>query len=123
MNRPTYCLCFLIFAVAVTVLAYLGKLNGGMELMMISVGVPRLHDIGRSGWIVVGAIGIEIVVVFGALFAGASADDLELTSGVVFLVIAALGVWLGAIPGQAQPNKWGDPPLPGIRFGRPLRQG
>ena len=94
-----------------------------MELMMISVGVPRLHDIGRSGWIVVGAIGIEIVVVFGALFAGASADDLELTSGVVFLVIAALGVWLGAIPGQAQPNKWGDPPLPGIRFGRPLRQG
>jgi uncharacterized membrane protein YhaH (DUF805 family) len=123
MNRPTYWLCYVLFMLIVSVLVFSGTPpKGGMELMMIFIGIPRLHDIGRSGWLVGIAIIGEIIVIFGALFAGASVDTLEITAGVVFLVIAALGIWLGLISGDAQANTWGEPPQPGIRFGRPLRQ-
>lgn len=103
--------------VAVSVLAYIGKLNGGMEMMMVLIGVPRLHDIGRSGWLVGAAIGAEIVIVIVAATLG-SMDTLEIVGGLLVLVIAALGVWLGIIPGESGANQWGEPPGTGIRFGR-----
>ena len=64
MNRPTYWLCYVIFMVAVSFLAYIGKLNGGMEMAMIVIGIRRLHDIGRTGWIVGGVILAEVVIMF-----------------------------------------------------------
>jgi uncharacterized membrane protein YhaH (DUF805 family) len=122
MNRPTYWLCYLLFMAVVSVLAYLGKLTGVMEAAMLGLGVPRLHDIGRSGWIVVGVIGIETAVIFGVAATGASVDAVLITAGVIFLVIASLGVWLGLIPGQAEANKWGEPPLPGIQLRKPPKR-
>jgi uncharacterized membrane protein YhaH (DUF805 family) len=117
INRPTYWLCYAFFMVAVSVLAYIGKLNGGMEMMMVLIGVPRLHDIGRSGWLVGAAILVEIVIVV-AVVTFASIDTLEIVGGLLFLTIAGLGIWLGTIPGQPDANQWGEPPGPGIRFGR-----
>jgi uncharacterized membrane protein YhaH (DUF805 family) len=117
INRPTYWLCNVFVAVILGVLAYFGKLNGGMEMMMVLIGVPRLHDIGRSGWLVGAAIVAEIVVVVAvAIFA--SMDTLEIVGGLIVLTIAVLGIWLGMIPSQSGANKWGEPPGPGIRFGR-----
>jgi uncharacterized membrane protein YhaH (DUF805 family) len=117
INRSTYWLCYAVFIVLISVLAYIGKLNGGMEMMMVLIGVPRLHDIGRSGWLIGAAILTEIVVIVVAAIV-ASIDALEITGGLVVLTIASLGVWLGMIPGQPCANQWGDPPGPGIRFGR-----
>jgi uncharacterized membrane protein YhaH (DUF805 family) len=117
INRPTYWLSYVVFMVVVSVLAYIGRLNGGMELMMVVIGVPRLHDIGRSGWLVGAAILAEIVVIV-AVSIVASLDTLEIVSGLLFFTIAVLGIWLGAIRGQSGANQWGEPPGPGIRFGR-----
>jgi uncharacterized membrane protein YhaH (DUF805 family) len=86
--------------------------------MMIAIGIPRLHDIGRTGWLVGVAILAEIVVLVGVAVAGASVDTIYVAAGFVFLRISALGIWLGIIPGQAETNKWGDPPGPDIQFGR-----
>lgn len=123
MNRPTYWLCFGLVMLIITVFVLIGKpLKGGMELMMMFIGIPRLHDIGRSGWLVGATILGEVIILFGALFAGASVDTLEITAGGVFLLVAALGVWLGLIAGDDHANRWGEPPLPGIRFGRPVKQ-
>ena len=117
MNRPTYWLCYVVFMLVVSILAYLGKLNGGMEVAMILVGIPRLHDIGRSGWIVGAVIAIEIMVLVGAALAGVSVDTLLITSGMIFFSIAALGIWLGIVPGDAGTNKWGETPKAGVNFG------
>ena len=121
INRPTYWLCYGIFIVAVSVLAYLGKLNGGMEIAMIMVGVPRLHDIGQSGWIVGGLIATEILVIGGVLLSGAGVDAIQIAGGLIFFAIAALGIWLGIIPGESEANKWGDPPAQGFQWGKPRK--
>src|SRR5450432_3628944 len=70
------------------------------EAVLVILAIPRLHDIGRTGWWVLAGIGVEVaglVVVFlvlpPPLFLGGA--------GVVTLVILALMVWLGAIPGEA----------------------
>jgi uncharacterized membrane protein YhaH (DUF805 family) len=118
MNRPTYWLCFVIFVAAGCALAYLGKLNGGMEMAMLVIGVPRLHDIGRSGWIVGAVILAEVMIVVGILLAGASVDTLEIAGGVIVLAVAALGIFLGIIPGESGPNKWGEQPGRGVQFRR-----
>jgi len=117
INRPTYWLCFAVFMVVVSVLVYIGKANGGMEMMMVLIGVPRLHDIGRSGWLVGAAILAELVIVVAAAIL-ASMDTLEIVGGLLFFTIAGLGIWLGILPGQPDANQWGEPPGPGIRFGR-----
>lgn len=117
MNRPTYWLCYVLCMVVVSFLAYIGKLNGGMEMAMVLVGVPRLHDIGRSGWLVGAVIAAEIIIILAAVFVGASVDTIEFTGGVIFLSIAVLGVWLGIVPGETDANKWGEPPNAGVQFG------
>lgn len=117
INRATYWLCFGIVVVVLGLLVYIGKLNGGMEMAMIVVGVPRLHDIGRSGWLVGAAIGAEILIMVGLLFAGASVDTIEVSGGLIALSITILGVWLGIVRGQPVANKWGEPPNAGIQFG------
>ena len=86
-------------------------------MMMVLIGVPRLHDIGRSGWIVGGAILAEAVVILTVAVV-ASIDTLMIAGGLIFFAIVGLGIWLGTIPGQSEANQWGDPPGPGIRFKR-----
>jgi len=123
MNRPTYWLYFILIMLTITAFVLLGRpLKGGMELMMVVIGIPRLHDVGRSGWIVGGVIVAEVAIIFGALFAGASTDTLRITAGVVFLAVAALGIWLGLISGDPETNRWGERPQPGLRFGKPQTQ-
>ncbi len=117
INRATYWLCFGIVAVGLGLLIYLGQLKGGLEVAMVVVGVPRLHDIGRSGWLVGAAIGAEILIVAGLLVAGASVDTIEVSGGLIVLGIAILGIWLGIVRGQPIANKWGEPPNAGIQFG------
>lgn len=122
MNRATYWLCCAIFAAFMIIAIYLGKRPGGLELAAVLVAVPRLHDIGRSGWIVAGALGVECAVLFGMVLLRESIDAIMIASGVLALALTGLGVWLGAIPGQEGPNKWGNPPGPGIGLAKGTAQ-
>ena len=123
MNRPTYWLSLAIVVVVLIALVSMGWTHGGMEMAMLAIGVPRLHDIGRSGWVVVGVIAGEFVAIFAPLALGAGVDAVAIMAGVVFLVVIGLGVWLGCIPGESETNKWGDPPQPGVHFGGARQRG
>lgn len=77
--------------------------------------VPRLHDIGKSGWIAIGLVAVEFVLLL--------VSDANLTLvGIYVLTMIGLIIWLGCIPGDAQPNKWGDPPQPGLSLGKRRKQ-
>ena len=83
---------------------------------MVAIGVPRLHDIGRSGWIVLGVIALEICIVVVAAVVGGDTDAILIGGGIATLVIALLAIWLGCIPGQPHANRWGPPPAPGVNL-------
>lgn len=118
INRATYWASIASFMLLLGVFAHLGKLSGGIELMMVVVGIPRLHDIGRSGWLIGAAVLAEFTIFVGLMSAGASSGALEISLSILVLLIAALAVWLGFVPGQSESNRWGEPPAPGIRFGK-----
>jgi len=85
---------------------------------VILLCVPRLHDIGRSGWWAGGLIVAEIAVVACALIA-LPEDSAMLVLGLFAIVVAILLAVLGAMPGQARANRFGGVPAPGLSFGRP----
>jgi hypothetical protein len=41
--------------------------------------------------------------------------------GIVTLLIAAFIVWLGLVPGDPAPNRFGAPPPPGLTFDKPAK--
>ena len=116
INRSTYWTILLVSLAVIFGLVAAGIKPPGIEFLMVAVGIPRLHDIGRSGWYVAVLLLVEIGVVFGALFAGQDKDGILLVGGILVIVVLALATWLGLIKGDSIPNKWGDPPTPGINF-------
>jgi uncharacterized membrane protein YhaH (DUF805 family) len=118
LNRATYFLGFAILVAAYVVMAqFMTRPPAVGEILAASIAVPRLHDIGKSGWWAGGVILAELVVVFGALpFAISTHDsDVILIAGGLFVfVVLGLMVWLGCIAGQTQANRYGEPPPPGI---------
>ena len=87
------------------------------EVALVFLSVPRLHDIGKSGWFVLIGIGVEILgIIIG--FSFFSFEDAQGVTGLATLVIAGLLVWLGAIPGDPKANAWGEPPAPGLQLRR-----
>jgi uncharacterized membrane protein YhaH (DUF805 family) len=120
INRPTYFLMLsVIVASYVALLAFLEEPPRVLEICLLLIGVPRLHDIGKSGWWAAGTILAEFIVIFGALPFAISANqtDIILTVGGVFVfVLLGLMIWLGCVPGQQTPNAYGDPPPSGLSF-------
>ena len=87
------------------------------EVALIFVCVPRLHDLGKSGWWAVIPLIVEIVsaaLAFSLLPFQQAAEVMC----VVVLVIAGLMILLGLIPGQAAANGFGEPPRPGLSLRR-----
>jgi Protein of unknown function (DUF805) len=63
MNRAQYWLCLAAVAAVYAVLLSLPT-SGHVsisEVVLASVCIPRLHDIGLSGWVAAGDIAVEIV--------------------------------------------------------------
>ena len=116
MNRRTYWVSLAIVLVGLGILVSAGWTHGGLELAMVAIGIPRLHDIGRSGWIVGGVIAGEFVAIFGALLSGGGSVAIAITGGLIVLIVAGLAIWLGLIPGESGPNKWGDQPPSGVHL-------
>ncbi|MDE2184573.1 MAG: DUF805 domain-containing protein [Alphaproteobacteria bacterium] len=116
MNRATYWLCVGLFVALVVALNFLGpKARIPGEVILVFVCVPRLHDIGLSGWYFLIGIAVEILglAVGFTLF---PADQALIGIGIAAFLIALLLLWLGVRPGEVGPNAWGDPPGPGLQF-------
>ncbi len=120
INRPTY---FLSLAMMATVyglaLAFIPTPPRISEVLALFIVVPRLHDIGKTGWWAGAAILVEFVVVFAALpfaLAANQEDILLIVGGLLAIVFLVLMVWLGCVPGQEGVNAYGEPPPPGLSF-------
>jgi hypothetical protein len=92
--------------------AYFQVKGGFNEIILVLLAVPRLHDIGKSGWWAGGVFLAEIVLAtVAALLLPAQFAMMPLAIFVV--IVFGLLIWLGTIPGQPGANKYGEPP----RFG------
>jgi uncharacterized membrane protein YhaH (DUF805 family) len=110
VNRAWYWLGFaLIFAVLSTI----NMLSIG-QAALVFICIPRLHDIGRSGWWVAAPLTLEIGGLAAALLLP---DETSKTViGSIPPIILLLFAWLGVVPGDIDANGFGDPPLPGLQF-------
>ncbi|MBO9560357.1 MAG: DUF805 domain-containing protein [Caulobacter sp.] len=118
-NRATYWLSLGVVAtlIAITALVFHQPVKVS-EILLIIVCVPRLHDIGRSGWIAGGVFIAEIVAIILAALLLHDEDGIYAVGGVAALIIGGLLIWLGCIPSDKVSNAYGGPPKPGIGFDR-----
>jgi uncharacterized membrane protein YhaH (DUF805 family) len=113
MNRAMYGLLLGILLLVHVTLSVLGSKSVSVsEVILVFLAVPRLHDIGKSGWFVLVGLAVEVagIVIGSSLPLEQAQSVFALTS----LVIAGLMIWLGVIPGSPDPNHWGEPPEPGL---------
>ena len=118
MNRAVYWLCVGTVAVLLLLWTLLAPGTARVhEIVLVILCVPRLHDIGWSGWWVLAPLSLEIGAAVLA-FTTLPLETAQPVMGVVVLVIFGLVAWLGTIPGQPHTNRFGEPPRPGLRSWR-----
>jgi uncharacterized membrane protein YhaH (DUF805 family) len=118
MNRAAFWLGLGLLAAIFALLAYFAPQDAQISEGVLSLlCIPRLHDIGRSGWLLLVPLGLELGAV-GVAIAFLSLTTALMVFGMVTLVFVALLIWLGCIPGDAQTNRFGDPPAPGLSWRR-----
>lgn len=116
MNRATYWLCLGIIVAAVAIMSLIGIRPPRIgEAMLMLMCVPRLHDLGKSGWWVLIPLGIELAAIVVAITAFPP-EDASVIFGGVFLGVAGFIVVLGLIPGQPCANRFGEPPKSPFAF-------
>jgi len=109
MNRATYWSILGGMVVFVVVVAAFGVRPPRIaEGLLIFLCVPRLHDMGRSGWWVLIPLSAELVALV-VTFTAFRSDDASMIFGGVFLAIAMFVAVLGLIPGQPHANRFGEP--------------
>jgi uncharacterized membrane protein YhaH (DUF805 family) len=119
INRAQYWASLSVVAAiyaALMVLPHPGHISVS-EIVLIIVCVPRLHDLGLTGWIAAIPFGVEIVCAI-TTFSVMPVEAATEAMGFVVIAIAGLLVLLGALPGQKANNRFGPQPRPGIGFGR-----
>jgi uncharacterized membrane protein YhaH (DUF805 family) len=117
INRASYGLTLLVCVGLLAAVIYFTGQRVPGEAVLIFVCVPRLHDIGWSGWWAGGMILVEILaVVAGLVFL--PVDQMAVVIGLYVLLLAVALIILGLVPGQPGPNRYGEPPAPGLSFGR-----
>lgn len=87
------------------------------EVVLILVCVPRLHDIGKSGWWAGGFFLAEIVIAVIS-FASLPLQLATVPLGLFVVIVAGLMIWLGAIAGDPLANRFGEPPARGVTLTR-----
>lgn len=114
MNRATYwtAIGFVVVLYAIFTAVLKSDLRV-QEVVLAFACVPRLHDIGKSGWVFLVGLAVELIGVI-ASFTLLSGDDLYVGLGVTTIAIACLVVWLGLIPGEAEVNRFGPAPPSGV---------
>ena len=113
-NRARYWTSIALLAAFMLVGRLLLHWEGSIsEVLLAFLCVPRLHDIGRSGWWMLLLIPIEVMTIVGMSVSLAGAELLVLAANVLLLLLI---VALGLIPGQREANRFGLPPAPGLLF-------
>jgi uncharacterized membrane protein YhaH (DUF805 family) len=118
MNRATYWLAIGIGLAVFLLLRVLMRGDASInEVVLIILAVPRLHDIGRSGWWVLAPIAFELgTVALGLAFL--TPEGFAVAAGLLTLATLALLLWLGVVPGQPNENRFGPAPPAGLDFRR-----
>ena len=121
-NRATYWLSIGVIAVTLLLISLLFPGDAQVsEALLVMLCIPRLHDLGCTGWLVLAPLLLEV----GSMIATLTLLPLEeakAVMGVVVLIIAGLVGLLGAIPGQILPNQFGDPPPRGLTWKRTRKE-
>jgi uncharacterized membrane protein YhaH (DUF805 family) len=118
INRATYWLALgLVILGAVILNVVFHQRTLLIEGIFVIICVPRLQDIGRPGWWALGPFLFVAVNVIAGIILLTPKSFMVLNSGIE-LVIAAMLIWLGAIPGQPAANAFGEPPVPGVALKR-----
>ena len=116
INRATYWLILAIgAAVYAAIVFYSSKPAAIREFVLAIVAIPRLHDMGKSAWWVAGVFVAELAIIAGA-FLALPMDSALLVSFGFELILVALMIWIGVIPGDPNANRFGDAPASGISF-------
>lgn len=122
-NRASYWVGLATLVVLMAILMVVAPSSAHIqEIVLIYLAVPRLHDIGRTGWWAAAVLGLEIALTVVAFVTLPEEQALSVT-GVMGLAIFGLMVWLGSIPGEPAPNRFGDPPARGLQFRRQPKAG
>ncbi|MDG2531937.1 DUF805 domain-containing protein [Caulobacter endophyticus] len=116
LNRASYWVIVgvAIAAMLVASLVFRRQLPSALVVMLIAA-IPRLHDLGRSGWWAGGVFIAVMALIFGGQYVLAP-QALQNALGVVVLVLPGLLIGLGALPGQKADNAFGPPPPKGLSF-------
>jgi len=120
INRAGYWLAVVVTLVLLTLAAFLFPAVGPVsEAVLVIACVPRLHDIGRSGWLVVGPLLIDMA---GSIAPSLLPSPPSAAWGIAILVaevvIIGLVIWLGAVRGDPAANRFGPPPATGLQLRR-----
>lgn len=115
-NRATYWMTVAALVVVYTIIALLAPSPPRVqEVVLAFLCIPRLHDIGRSGWWV--AVGVVVEIVCAVLALALLPQPVSaLGLAAINLAILVALVILGAIPGERVANRFGEPPAPGVQW-------
>ena len=111
-------------AVAVAICVAIGLIMHspfqGAPLLLLIIAVPRLHDIGKSGWWALGVLAVEFLA---GMAIGKFLPPEQLLSAITAtaLVVVALAILLGCLPGQGEPNRYGPVPASGLSYTEPAK--
>jgi len=121
----------MLFLVAIGLgLANASGASAVTTFMWIILCARRLHDFGKSGWLILIPVGLILLVTFGAFAFGGdefvkavrsaqtnagdiSEQDVRILLSFAFAGLVIQGgftVWLGSKAGQAGSNRFGSPP-------------
>ncbi|WP_158277986.1 DUF805 domain-containing protein [Caulobacter endophyticus] len=119
LNRASYWVIVgvAILATLVSALVFMRPLPAALVVMLIAA-IPRLHDLGRTGWWAGGVFLALMALFFGGQYV-LPRQALQNALGVAVLVLPGLLVCLGALPGQKAENAFGSPPPKGLSFKPP----
>lgn len=142
INRQTFWVGIAATFVASMVAGALPLIGGLVKLALlwpqVCLNAKRLHDMGRTGWLMLVPVAVAVAAMSlamafgGAAFLGAGllhhmganlaghgafAAGLGAAGGfmaVAMLVGLAFLLWIGLTPGEAGDNRFGPPPPPGL---------
>jgi uncharacterized membrane protein YhaH (DUF805 family) len=117
-NRATYWFSLAVLAAIYSLLILIGARTPHVgEVILAFIAIPRLHDIGKSGWWFGGAVIAEIVLTLLVLVT-LSTDTAETALGALVFVFACPLIWLGAVRGDPYSNPYGEPPTGTLNWQR-----
>lgn len=77
----------------------------------LAVGVRRLHDIGKSGWYLAGALILSVILAFTTVFAiGFKSEVVAFVSASLYMILILAFYIVPMIKSQLGENKWGPNP-------------